>query len=89
MTETEEEADKTRYANAISELIMFVRLMAKRHRLKPLEVIGVWKLCEDTLLSAGSNIEVALMLKDLKEKSILPKRAGKTDQKEVKNEGYA
>ena len=89
MSETEEESDKLRFANAMSELIQFVRLMAKRHSLNPMEVIGVWKLTEETLLSSGSNIEVALLLKELKEKKgLLPSKATPSDPKEGKDRGY-
>jgi len=83
MSETEEESDKLRFANAMSELIAFVRLMAKRHSLNPLEVIGVWKLTEETILSSGSNIEVALMLKDMKDRGLLPSKANPNDQKKA------
>jgi len=80
----EEDAEKLRFANAMSELIQFIRLMAKRHKLNPLEVIGVWKLTEETILSSGSNIEVALMLKDLKDKGLLPSKAtNPNDQKKA------
>jgi hypothetical protein len=73
MPDEKEEADKTRYASAMSELIQFVRLIAKRHRLTPMEVIGVWKLCEDVLLSGGANVEFALFMKQLKDKEKNPK----------------
>jgi hypothetical protein len=83
-----EEADKTRYSEAMSYLIMAVKTMAKTYKLSPMEAIGVFKVVEETVLSGGSNIEIAMMLKELKESGLLAKRATKIDPKEVKNEGY-
>lgn len=83
-----DEADKLRYASAMSELIQFVRLIAKRHRLTPMEVLGVWMLAQETILSSGANIEASMLIRELKESGLLAKRATKTDPKEVKNEGY-
>ena len=84
-----EEEKMKRYAQAMVELINFVRLMAKRHTLNPMEVIGVYKLVDETLLSGGTNIELAVILRDMQKSGFLPTKTGQTDEKDLKTSGYS
>lgn len=88
-SDVDEEADKLRYANAMSELINFVRLLAKRHRLNPMETLGIWMLAQETILSSGANIEVSMLIKELKESGLLSKKAIQNDPKQGKIGGYS
>jgi len=83
-----EEDDKTRFSNALMELINFVRLLSKRHRLNPMEVMGVWMVAEETIMSSGANLEVAILLKEMKKAGLMPAGlADKADDKDPKR-GY-
>jgi hypothetical protein len=83
-----EEADKTRYSEAMSYLIMAVKTMAKTYKLSPMEAIGVFKVVEDTILSGGLNIEMAVIMQELQKQGILPSRGSPSKANKPKNEGY-
>jgi hypothetical protein len=84
----DEEEEKKRCSQAITELINFVKLMSKRHGLTPMQIIGVWKMTEDILLSGGTNIELIAFLRDLQRKGVLPEKLIELPDDDKKVGGY-